>query len=280
MKRRDETAGCKQWTLKLSFADHHQLIPLRCKSWRCPECAPINRRRLNRRLADTRPTHLITLTCRPASFSCPYEAFRHLSAALPNLVKRLKRQFPALDLQYLLVWERGKSGWPHIHLVARTSFLPQRVLSRHWRELTGAPVVDIRRISDHRGAVHYVAKYLTKGPGCPSPMHAFRTSRGFWATPGGLFGRPSGPRLPWQLLEQALWRVLFDYPPLLYRHVPLPPDSFLVVPRAPPASAGQELPARRPPPLRLAPFPSPRGGAVRKGAWGGGGALESARIPQ
>lgn len=215
------------------------LIPLRCKCWGCPSCAQTNKRRLLRRLKDTHVTHLITLTCRPSVFSSPYEAFAHLSAAIPNLVKRLLRQFPAAAFQYLVVWETTKAGWPHAHLLARTSYLPQRALSRHWRELTGAPVVDIRRVNDHRGPAHYLAKYLTKTLDAPRGLRRFRTSRAFWPTPGGIFGPRGATNMAWELRKHTIRQALFDFPHLLYYHRPLPGDAWLLVPRmlSPPRSS-------------------------------------------
>lgn len=201
------------------------VVPLRCKCWHCQDCREINRRLVLRRLETAAPTHLITLTCSQKAFSTPYLAFRHLSAAVPNLVKRLRRQFPAVTFQYLLVWETTRAGWPHAHLLARTSYLPQRALSRHWRELTGAPVVDIRRVTSARGATAYVAKYLTKTLAAPVRCKRLRTSRGFWPTPGGLFGRSQGTE-PWKLYESRIESVLLvEFPHLLFYHVPTATDA-------------------------------------------------------
>lgn len=158
---------------------------------------------------------------------------------MPNLVKRIKRQFPAAEFHYLLVWETTKRGWPHAHILARTSYLPQRALSRHWKHLTGAPVVDIRRVTDHRGPTHYLAKYLTKSLAAPAHLKRYRTSRHFWPGPGGLFG--SGPRTayPWQLRRLHIRYLLLDFPHLLYYHRPLPPDAWFLLPRPPPLTSSQ-----------------------------------------
>lgn len=216
---------CARWTVSQPREDGEIVVPLRCKCWHCQDCHEINRRLVLRRLRDAEVSHLITLTCSRKAFSAPYQAFRHLSAAVPNLVKRLRRQFPAVTFQYLLVWETTRAGWPHAHLLARTSYLPQRALSRHWRELTGAPVVDIRRVSSASGATSYVAKYLTKTLSAPPGLKRLRTSRQFWATPGGLFGR-SQSTAPWKLYEARLESVLLtQFPHLLFYHQPTPTDA-------------------------------------------------------
>ena len=277
---------CARWTVSQVREDGELVVPLRCKCWHCPDCHHINRKLLLRRLQETEVTHLITLTCSPRAFSHPSEAFRHLSLAVPNLVKRIRRQFPAVTFQYLLVWETTRAGWPHAHLLARTSYLPQRALSRHWRELTGAPVVDIRRVTDARGATSYVAKYLTKTLSAPPGLKRLRTSRHFWPTPGGLFGRSASVD-PWKLYEARIEAVLLtDFPSLLFYHVPTATDSVLCLPRASPQrwpTPGLRAPAPRqqygaaaPRPLQY-PRPS-RGGVVPKGL-GAGWLRSSARDP-
>ena len=241
------TLRCARWTVSQQREDGELVVPLRCKCWGCPDCHHINRRLLLRRLKETPVTHLITLTCSRRAFSDPYQAFRHLSAAVPNLVKRIRRQFPAATFQYLLVWESTRAGWPHAHLLARTSYLPQRALSRHWRDLTGAPVVDIRRVTDARGATSYVAKYLTKTLSAPVGLKRLRSSRQFWPTPGGLFGLSKSSN-PWTLFEAHIEAVLLtEFPALLFYHVPTETDAVYCLPRASP---------KRWPPVRMgAPAP-------------------------
>jgi len=227
--------ACKEWTLRQVTDTQTNLVPLRCKQWTCPPCAETNARLLRRRLKDTAVTHLITLTCRPAHFASPYQAFRHLSAQVPNLIKRIKRSLPAVTIQYLLVWETTRRGWPHAHILARTSYLPQRLLSRHWQQLTGAPVVDIRAVTDDRGPAHYLTKYLTKHLDAPPGLKRYRTSRLFWPSPGGLLGPPPPSAFPWKVVHLRLRHVLLDYPSLLWWRRPLPPYGLQLVPRSPPA---------------------------------------------
>jgi len=233
------TLRCARWTVSQVREDGELVVPLRCKCWGCPDCHHINRRLVLRRLKATDVTHLITLTCSPRAFSDPSQAFRHLSLAVPNLVKRLRRQFPAAIFQYLLVWETTRAGWPHAHLLARTSYLPQRALSRHWRELTGAQVVDIRRVTDARGATAYIAKYLTKTLSAPPGLKRLRTSRQFWPTPGGLFGRAASTA-PWRLFEARIEAVLLtEFPHLLFYHVPTETDAVMCLARASPTRGPQ-----------------------------------------
>jgi hypothetical protein len=156
-------------------------IPLRCRSWGCPVCAGRNKRRLRQRLDGAEAYSLITLTCNPARFNHPNSAFRGMSHAIDTLIKRVRHKYPHAKVEYFLVWERTKAGWPHCHIVFNGPYLPQRWLSHAWKEIIGAPIVDVRRISSHNELVSYVSKYLSKDPQVPTPMKRYRSSRGFFA---------------------------------------------------------------------------------------------------
>lgn len=52
---------------------------------------------------------------------------------------------------------------PHIHIVARGKYFPQKLLSTEWLNATKhSKIVDIKQIKDAEGAGEYLAKYLTK----------------------------------------------------------------------------------------------------------------------
>lgn len=225
---------CGTATLTAYLIDHTIAVPLRCKQWSCPPCASRNKKRLLRRLRATGVTHLITLTCRPSNYHYPSQAFYHLSTQLPNLVKRLRRAFPAAPIEYLAVWETTKRGWPHVHLLARTSYIPQAVLSNHWQALTGAPIVDIRRVQGPRAAANYVAKYLTKDPSAPLGCKRWRSSRRWWDSPGGLLGRHVPSALPWEFVPLPIGLIHLVYPYGMYWHQPQPNMTLRILPRPPP----------------------------------------------
>lgn len=68
---------------------------------------------------------------------------------------------------YFFECKRSKDGtaWhPHLHIVIRSSFIPQQSLSAAWLELTGdSSHVWIEAIKSKQKAVRYVAKYASKG---------------------------------------------------------------------------------------------------------------------
>jgi len=158
-------------------------LPLFCGRWDCEECGEYKRKRLRKRLLDGEPTTLITLTTNPAVHASPLDAFLNATTAINKLFKRLRRRFPTRKIEYALVWETTKKGWPHAHILLRSPYLPQNLISRLWVSLTGAFIVDVRKVASRAHAAAYVTKYLTKSPEVPSGYRRFRTSRLYAAPP-------------------------------------------------------------------------------------------------
>lgn len=153
----------------------------------------------------------MTLTANPRAWQTPEAAYYGMSKAIPHLFKRIRRLRPGLSLEYFLVWEWTRRGWPHAHLLVRGPFIPQRWLSRQWNELTGAPVVDIRQVSTPAGAVNYLAKYLTKALSVPKGFRRYRMSRRFLAP---LLHSPAAVRfgvIRWYLQSTTVWEFLDNY---------------------------------------------------------------------
>lgn len=264
---------CGQWTRVGQVDQETLVVPLRCRSWACPVCGPRNKRRLLRRMISSPATTLITLTCSRRTYTSSDDAYRALSAAVPNLVKRIHRRFPSAPFQYLLVWERTKAGWPHAHLLCRTSYLPQRWLSRQWAELAGSPVVDIRRLSNARGASRYVSKYLSKDPFVPSPMKRYRASRAFFSEPGGLLGLRQRVGGVWTIYTYPIDIVLYDFPYALYTREETPHGTVVCRPKPQPAGAGRGGTAPPPQEKHL------KGPPCSQGAWGGAPSSPSWQLP-
>jgi len=137
---------------------------LRCNSWLCPRCRPRRLKRLKAMAYAGQPDTFLTLTCNPAMHEDATTRAQNLVASWRTLVKRIKRHYKYARLDYLVVIEHTKRGEPHLHILARCKWIDQRWLSEQWAELTGAPIVDIRRIKHQRQIVSYVAKYVGKAP--------------------------------------------------------------------------------------------------------------------
>lgn len=151
---------------------------LRCRSWGCELCQPMRFRDLRGQAARGNPDMFLTITWRIRDGVTPAEAAAALANAWRNAVKRLERKWHRSHIEYFAVFERTKQGWPHLHILARAKFIPQKWLSRTMNELCGSPIVDVRRIHGQRQAVNYVTKYVGKNP------FKFGTCKRYWFTRG------------------------------------------------------------------------------------------------
>lgn len=184
--------------------------PLYCRSWGCPECQPTRKRQLVALAASGRPTSFITLTVNPASQATARLRARALVDAWRVVVRRAKKKYGYRSIPYLAVFEATKAGEPHLHILARVRWIDQRWLSAQMRKLTGAPIVDIRRVKGKRMIASYVAKYVGKEPG------KFGTCKRYWRTKDYQidFPRPREdypfPGVPWSVIEYSLEQLTRD----------------------------------------------------------------------
>lgn len=102
-----------------------------------------------------------------------------MGKAFAVLIKRFERHLGQKP-EFYAVTEQTKRGEPHLHVLMRCGYIPQRLVSQWWQELTGARIVDIRRVKDAKKAARYVAKYLAKG------LHKFGNSKRYWSSRGWL----------------------------------------------------------------------------------------------
>lgn len=133
---------------------------------------------LKRSAREGHPTTFITLTVNAQRGQSPEDRAQELVEAMRVMFKRARRKFRKEKLEYLAVFEETKRGEPHLHILARAPFIPQKWLSDQMDELIQAPIVDIRRVGSAWGAARYVAKYVAKGP------KSFGTLKRYWQTPG------------------------------------------------------------------------------------------------
>lgn len=141
-----------------------RLTPLLCKCWRCETCMPKRLRQLRALAASGNPTTFITLTINPARYPNEAAAARDLVRCWRLMRQRMTRDGFTTKSPFIAVVEATKRGWPHLHVLARLPFIPQKYLSRLARQYIGSPVVDIRKVHNRRHASRYIAKYVSKGP--------------------------------------------------------------------------------------------------------------------
>lgn len=135
--------------------------------------------------ASGQPNLFITLGSNSSAYDTPDEAARALVHAWRMVLQRAKREGLISSIQYLAVFEEFKSGWPHLHILARGPYIPQEWLSERMREYCNAPIVYISACRDRRVASRYVAKYISKGPGRFEGCKRYWRSQGYQTQPTG-----------------------------------------------------------------------------------------------
>ncbi len=155
--------GCPWAKTMIAFSEWLEcdvIIAMRCKRWGCTFCGPIKVNHYAQRVEVAKPTKFITLTCANKRYLDPREAFEKTSPQVARLAVRLRRMVG--EFEYFRVTEGTDLGWPHYHLLARCNYIKQSKLSEIWAELTGAIIVDIRKIEKRENCYWYVVKYLGK----------------------------------------------------------------------------------------------------------------------
>jgi len=192
---------CKEWTLVKDLGEIRYAKPLPCRSWLCETCYEMRRSQLMAQAASGEPIRFLTLTVNPDFLNSPEERCLALARAWRIVVKRLRRKYGPESCEYLAVVEQTKQGEPHLHILLRSPYVPQRLLSTWMAEIIAAPIVDIRRIRNQKEVVRYVAKYLTKAP------HKFATCKRYWSSTHYDLGKTDyRKRRPESIIKWALLR--------------------------------------------------------------------------
>lgn len=121
----------------------------------------------------------ITLTHKPAGQETKEQALRRMRKSWHMLQRELARKEPSRRLQFVCIVEWTKAGQPHLHVLYHGKYIAQKHLSRLWKHIHGAPIVDIRKVSADDRTAAYLTKYLTKDNRCPPRMRRWSASRGF-----------------------------------------------------------------------------------------------------
>lgn len=194
-------------------AGHTWVIPFRCGSWACPDCGPVKKAKLLRRLQPSPANLFITLTCDPARYDSPSLAFAQLRDAFQCWIKRIRRHVSPSALEYFAVWETTAAGWPHLHVLTRGPFIPPSVVREHWAALTGAYVIDLQTVKNVKNVAPYLAKYLTKELTAPPGFHRYMASANYLLEPDSPDASLVPPGLHWEIMpvSAASYRIVAEY---------------------------------------------------------------------
>lgn len=144
--------------------------------WGCDDCQPRRKRRLVALAAGGQPNMMLTVTTRSIEGGDAIAEAKRQSIALAELKRRIKRKFKVEVVEWLVVREMHKSGWPHMHVLCRLRYIPQRWLSAQWLSITKSSRVFVQRLKSAKHAAYYVSKYIGKAPA------QFGKAKRYWKT--------------------------------------------------------------------------------------------------
>lgn len=204
---------CSSWSLVKREATRVEAVVLRCRRWTCDDCAPLRKRELIRLALRGRPTKLLTLTSKLDPAAMPDHAAQDLVRAFRKLIAHARKKHPGEDIQYLAIFESTGRGWPHLHVLLRAPYLPQRWLSAFMARELASPVVDIRQVKSRKGVSKYVAKYVAKGLGHFCGCKRYWSS-GRWRKPDpSANGKPKEYTGEWSAWPVPLKDIVTFYTP-------------------------------------------------------------------
>jgi len=211
MKKSFFVTICREWSLVKSEPELRQVRCLYCRSWGCDVCQPKRKSQVIALALSGDPQRFITLTAKPDSIRDPIDQRGDLSHAWAVIVKRLKRKHPNLKIEYFVMTEATKAGQPHLHILFRGPWVPQRQLSAWMGELTNSPVVDIRVVKNGKDVANYVAKYIGKEPA------RFGTYKRYWTSEGYELDKSQKPvkdktdPFPWRVDMRPRFDILDEW---------------------------------------------------------------------
>lgn len=170
------------------------ILALTCRRWGCKWCGPRRAKRLAYRCDEADPNRFITLTVANDLHESPRAAYDATRRKLGDFNKLMRKELGGFE--YMRVLETTAKGWPHYHLVARCGYIAQARISTIWATLTGAKIVDIRKIHKKQDVMKYVLKYLCKQTHVP-----WTTRRVSWS--GKFFPKQEkNPDAKWKLEDK------------------------------------------------------------------------------
>jgi len=182
-----------------------------CRKWTCKVCGPRKKAQLCKRIVHAKPQRMVTLTCRHEL--TPADQVQKMQRAAQRWWTIIRRTYGPQE--YVRFTEECKDGFPHYHYLVRGTYLPQREIAEHWRQLTGAAVTDIRKA--HGRSVAYVSKYVSKACTRDGTFSRQRlsVSRRFWVQedrPNEMLGWEHDTHHPWEFVhtryrDHTLWGV-------------------------------------------------------------------------
>lgn len=234
---------CTELSVVNANRQEGEISLLKCKRWQCEICNPDNRWRVMQHCKEGRPNLFMTLTVSNKQFEDPDDAARNMRRCFVLFRRYIAKEWNIENIPFIVVFEKHKSGWPHMHLLLRGKFMEWEKLKAKWNDLVGRGSVDIRRIRKREHVIGYLVKYmgkdLQKFEGCKrwwrsQNWHCWKEER----EPRHLFGdrlvvygmnydrlREQLARDGYEIKKEGKWKFRFRIPEVGLRNG-LPPMTF------------------------------------------------------
>lgn len=147
------------------YDDTGSVVDLRvpfCDKWDCEECRPRRCARVRYEALAGKPTQFLTLSWRVREGDTPASARKRMGKAWPHLHRWMCKEIGE-KIEYFVVVEATKKGWPHFHILLRCKRIERRKIKNWWRKLTGSYIVKWETVWNVKGAAFYLTNYLKKG---------------------------------------------------------------------------------------------------------------------
>lgn len=181
------SGGCATSTIvgRDTETGHLVLVPSLCNQWKCPLCSIIRAKTYTRAVIEARPNTKIELTLPQIDPRDSLADCVSYTISIPKIVQQIRRRYGPFE--FLYTFELFEHGGAHVHLAARSPYIPQPDLSAMALRFGLGPVVWIRAIKANREDVMETVKYLYKASSKDYanllPSRRVRRSRKFLAKP-------------------------------------------------------------------------------------------------
>lgn len=152
------------------------VLPRWCGRWGCEECRVVRLKRVIAEIIGGERTLFLTITWLVREGWTREEAARALSRVWAKFAAWHNRRHGKRSLQYYVIPEATKKGWPHLHIAIRCAWFSLKKLRAMLAAEIQSPVCKLIRLDGIHRVAAYLAKYLGKGP------HQFGTMKRYWKT--------------------------------------------------------------------------------------------------